>query len=76
MEAYLWLLNNILEESAINLNIVIIVTNASVKNNIVISISHIISSQNILKKTIYHTINVTSTEVESFSIRYGIKQVV
>jgi len=76
MKAHLWLLSNILEESAINLNNIIVVTNASVKNNITASISYIISSQNTLKKIIHHAINVTFTEVESFSIRYSINQAV
>ena len=76
MKAHLWLLNNILKESAINLNNIIVATNASVKNNITTFISYIISSQNILKKIIHHAINVIFTEVESFSIRYSINQAV
>jgi len=44
MKAHLQSLDNILEKSAINLNIIIVVANASVKNNITTSISHIISS--------------------------------
>ena len=62
IKAHLWLLDYILEESAINLNIVIVLANTSVKNNIATSISHIISSQNTLKKIIHHTVNITSTE--------------
>jgi len=34
------------------------------------------NGQNIFTKTIYHTMNVTSTEAELFLIRYGINQAV
>jgi len=40
------------------------------------SIAHVYSSQNIVAKTIYHAVNVTSTEVELFAIRYGINQAI
>jgi len=40
------------------------------------SIAHVYSSQNIVAKTIYHAVNVTSTEVKLFAIRYGINQAI
>ena len=39
-------------------------------------IAHIHSRLNTVAKTIYHAINITSTEVELFAIRCGINQVV
>lgn len=32
--------------------------------------------QNIITKTVYHTVNITSTEAELFAIRYRINQVI
>ena len=50
------------------------VTDVSVKNNVTSSIAHIhVHSKPIVKK-LHHAINVTSTEVEFFAIRYGINQ--
>ena len=40
------------------------------------SISHIHSSFNNIRKIIHHTINVTSTEAKLFAIKYGINQVI
>ena len=48
----------------------------SIKNNVASSISHIYSFSNLLKKTIYHTVNVIPTEAELFAIRYSINQAV
>ena len=53
-------------------NIVFIIFDASVKNNITTSISHIWRKHNIIMKSVHHTMNVSSTEVEIFDIRCGI----
>jgi len=76
MKSHLWSLGNIFEESSLNPKIVLIIANTSIKNNVTASIFYILSSQSILKKTIYHVINVTSTEAEMFLIRCGINQAV
>jgi len=55
-----------------NPNSVIIVSDASIKNNITTSISHVYSFSGLLKKTIHHAINVTSTEAKLFAIRCSI----
>ena len=52
----------------------IVVTDASIKNNIAISISHIHTHNNSITKTIYHVVHVTSTKVELFTIRCSINQ--
>jgi len=52
----------------------LVVTDASIKNNVAISITHIhICDQSVIK-TIHHTVNVLTIEAELFSIRCGINQ--
>jgi len=55
---------------------IVIVLDASVKNNIASSISYIHFFNNLLKKTLHHAVNVIPTEAELFAIRYSINQVV
>ena len=52
----------------------LMITDVSIKNDIVISISHIHSVNQPLVKTVHHASFVTSTEAELFAIRYGINQ--
>jgi len=52
----------------------LVVTDASIKNNIATSISHVHSANKPLIKTVYHAVFVTSMETELFAIRYGINQ--
>ena len=52
----------------------IIVTDASIKNNIATSILHIHLVDHSLTKTVHHTAFVTSTEAELFAIRCSINQ--
>ena len=70
--AHLCNLNKIFEDFLSNSNTILVISDASIKNNIVTSILHIHSSWNVLTKTIHHVINITSTEAELFSIRCGI----
>jgi len=69
-------LNKIFSDFISNPNTVIVIFNASIKNNITTSISHIYNGQNIIAKTIYHAMNITSTEAELFAIRCGINQAI
>jgi len=55
---------------------VIIVSDASIKNNIATSILHIHSLSNPIKKMIHHAVGITSTEAELFAIRCGINQTI
>ena len=50
----------------------LVITDASIKNDIATSISHIHLMNSPLTKTIHHALFVTSTEAELFAIRYGI----
>jgi len=52
----------------------IVVSDASIKNQVAMSITYIHIYNNPIIKTLHHTINVTSTEAELFIIRYGINQ--
>ena len=52
----------------------IVIMDASIKNNIATSISHIYLANRPLIKTVHHASFVTSTEAELFAIRCGINQ--
>jgi len=55
-------------------SVAIIASDASIKNNIATSIAHIHIVDKPLTKIVHHAVNVTSTEVELFAIRYGINK--
>ena len=55
-------------------NTAIVVTDASVKNDIATSISHIHSFNQPLIKTVHYATFITSIEAELFAIRCGINQ--
>jgi len=55
-------------------NTALVVTDASIKNNIATSIAHIHQANLPLIKTVHHTVFVTSLEAELFAIRCGINQ--
>jgi len=52
----------------------LVITDASIKNDIATSISHVHIANRPLTKTVHHALFVTSTEAELFAIRYGINQ--
>ena len=52
------------------------VTDASIKNNVATSISHIHVHDKLLIKTIYHVVNITITEAKLFTIRCSINQAI
>ena len=56
------------------LHTALIVTDASIKNNIAISILHMHIANHLLTKTVHHAVFVTSIEVELFTIRCSINQ--
>jgi len=74
--SHLWNLSKIVFEVLSNVNLVIVILDASIKNNIATSITHIYSYSNPVKKTLHQAINVNMTEVELFTIRYGISQAI
>ena len=67
-------LNEITLQSSSSPNSAIVITDASIKNDIATSISHIHIHNHPLIKTVYHAAYITSTEAELFAIRCGINQ--
>ena len=61
-------------ESSLLQSIAIIATDASIKNDITISILHMHILNQLLIKMLYHAAFVTSAEAELFAIRCGINQ--
>jgi len=68
-------LNKIALESLNVSSSALVITDASIKNNVAISIAHIHIHDKPITKTLYYALNITSTEAELFSIRCGINQV-
>jgi len=57
-------------------NTIIVVFDTSIRNNIAISITHVHSFNNSIKKTLYHAVDITSIEAELFAIKCRINQAV
>ena len=73
---YIHNLDNIFSNISLDPKSIIVVSDASVRNNIAIFIFHVHSSSNDVRKTIHHAINVTSTKAKLFAIGYGINQAI
>ena len=56
--------------------IAVVVSDMSIKNQVATLIAYIHIYNNSVIKTLYHTINITFTEVKLFAIRYSINQVI
>ena len=69
-------LDNITIKSSNNTSHTPVITDASVKNNIATSISHIHIRDKPTTETLHHTVNIMSTEAELFAIRCGINQAI
>ena len=52
----------------------LIVTDASIKNNIATSVAHVHQANSPLIKTVHHAVFITSSEAELFAMRCGINQ--
>ena len=72
----LWIqkLDNLALKSSSSLSSALIVMDASVKNNITISVVYIYIHNTPITKTLYYALNITSTKTELFAIRCGINQ--
>ena len=55
---------------------VVIISDASIKNQIATSIVHVHIHDSLVFKTIHHAINVTTTETELFAIKCNINQAI
>jgi len=69
-------LDNITIQVSSNSHSVVVVSDASIKNQVATSISHIYSHDKPVIKTKHHVIRVTSIEAELFTIRYSIIQAI
>jgi len=72
--SYLYELNKIVFKVLSKANSVIVILDTSIKNNITTSITHVYSCSNLIKKTLHHTINITTTKAKLFTIRCRISQ--
>jgi len=61
-------------EVSLSSSTAIVISDASIKNDIATSISHMHIANQPLIKTLYHAVFVTTTEAELFAIRCGINQ--
>ena len=68
--------DNITINISSNLRSFIVISSTSIRNNVTISILHIYLHNKSIIKMIYYIINITTTEAELFTIRYGINQAV
>ena len=75
-EAYLHKLDKIFKNALMDSSPIIVISDASIKNNVATSILHVYSSLNSIKRTIYYAVNITLTEAELFAIRCEINQAV
>ena len=67
-------LDNLTILTSSDLAYALVVTDASIKNNVATSISYIHVHDKPLIKTIHHMVNITTTEAKLFAIRYSISQ--
>jgi len=65
-------LDNIAITTLLNHLYALVISDASIKNNIAISIAHIHIHNKPIIKTIHHAVNITSTEAKLFVIRCSI----
>ena len=74
LKTYFCNLNNITLQASTNPQLVVVVSNASIKNYAATLIAHVHVHNNPVIKIIHHAVNVMSTKVELFVIRCGINQ--
>ena len=67
---YLHKLDEIVFNASADLKTAIVILDTSIKNKVTMSITHIHVHNSLVIKTIHHAINITSTQVELFTIRY------
>ena len=68
------LLDNLMISSLLDSSNALMITDASIKNNIATSITYIYIHNKDVIKIIHYTVNILSSEAKLFAIRYGINQ--
>ena len=76
IKKYMKNLDKVMFKASSNLSSTIVVLDASIKNQVTTSISHIHSFNKIVIKTLHRAINITTAKVELFAIQYSINQAV
>ena len=76
VKSHLCNLENISLQSSLNPHVVIIISDSSIKDNVAMSIVHVHSHNSPVIKMIHYAVNIPSTEVEIFTLRYGINQAI
>ena len=76
IKTYLCKLNDITLYLSTDSHLIIVVLDASIKNNVITLISHIHVHNSSVIKMIHHKVNITSTEAELFVIRCSINQAI
>ena len=65
-------LKDITLQASSDLLIVVVVSDASIKNHVITSIAYVYVYSSPVVKTIHHVVNIMLTEAKLFVIRYGI----
>ena len=73
-DAYHNRLDNVYEDSLTNQDIVLVIADASIKNNVATSVLYIWKGQNIINKSIHHAMNGNSIKAKLFAIGYRMNQ--
>ena len=71
VKSQLYKLNSITLQTLLDPHSVIVIIDASIKNQIAMLISHVDIHNSSVIKIIYHTVNVIFTKAELFTIRYS-----
>jgi len=72
IKSHLYDLDNIAINTSIDLHFMTVISDTSIKNNVVTSILYIHLYNRLIIKMIHHVVNITSTEAELFTIRCGV----
>lgn len=75
-KTYLHHLNEIVFSMSINPKIAIVISDTSIKNQVTTSIVYVYTYNFPIIKTIHYAVNVTFTEAELFTIKYGLNQAI
>ena len=73
-KVYIHELNKIIFQVVMDSKSVVVVSDASIKNQVTILIAYVHTHDSSVIKTIYHAINITLTEAKLFTIRCSINQ--
>ena len=74
IKAHICKLDEITFQASTNSKTAVVVSDASIKNQVATSIAYIYTYNSLVIKMIHHTTNITLTEAKLFAIRYGINQ--